>query len=142
MAYLELDQSLHLGHEIIDQDHQTLATAINELVEVLFSAPESLPAGERRARIDIGLSRLRARTERHFQDEEWIMETAGYPAFDSHQAQHASLLADLDTFAEHFHGPNGDSAAHAVRFLREWFEFHIQAWDAPLVSWLNERGAR
>lgn len=142
MAYLELDQSLHLGHEIIDQDHQGLANAINELVDALFAPTEDGKAGERRAHVDVALARLRERAETHFREEEWIMQTSEYPALDSHHTQHESLLADLDSFAAHFNGPSGDSAAHAVRFLREWFEFHIHAWDTPLVQWLNERAER
>ena len=139
MAYIEMDASLFVGHDIIDQDHQGLIDAVNTLVDTLFSAEEDLSASRRRARADIALATLRSRTEQHFGNEQWIMENAEYPARASHAQQHAQLLADLDAFASHFSGPHGDSAAHAVRFLREWLEFHIQAWDKPLAQWLAER---
>lgn len=139
MAYIELDASLRVGHEIIDQDHLGLFDAVNTLVETLFSTEAELSPSRKRARADIALATLRSRAEQHFGNEQWIMENAGYPARDSHIQQHEQLLEDLDTFASHFTGQGGDSAAHAVRFLREWLEFHIQAWDRPLAQWLSER---
>jgi hemerythrin len=66
-----------------------------------------------------------------------------YPGLDDHRTQHAELLLQFSSFAEQFHSPQAGSVALALRFLREWFEYHIENFDAPLVSWLREqKGAR
>ena len=54
-----------------------------------------------------------------------------------HTAVAGEVQTQLDDFAEHFHASRADSLPHTVRFLREWFEFHIDTYDRALVRWLN-----
>jgi hemerythrin-like metal-binding protein len=82
---------------------------------------------------------LRKVTQRHFQVEETIMRNAGYPAMAGHYRQHEDLLADFDSFAAGFYKTRDESTAHAIRFLQQWFEYHVQIWDQPLVTWLDQR---
>ena len=68
------------------------------------------------------------------------MVSAGFPRIPEHRVQHASLLAQFEDFAEHFRSSHPGSVAMALRFLREWFEYHIEFYDAPMARWISEQG--
>ena len=55
-------------------------------------------------------------------------------------AFYRALRDQFDDFAAHFRSPNAGSVALALRFLREWFEYHIEFYDAPMARWINEQG--
>lgn len=136
MAYMMWDDTKDIGHSIIDADHRAMADAISALGESIFLPAHKEKSGDRRERIEQSIHHLRTLAEQHFRSEEWIMETAGYPAMASHRGQHNDLLAEFDAFAGEFHKSGNESTAHAIRFLREWFEYHVLIWDKPLVDWL------
>jgi hemerythrin-like metal-binding protein len=77
-------------------------------------------------------------TAAHFASEDAIMQAVDYPGAARHRQQHAELLMQYEEFSIHFRSPQGGSVALALRFLREWFEYHIEHYDAPLVAWLRE----
>lgn len=139
MSYITWDANNRLGHAIIDEDHQEMANRINALGEAIFQPAVHSSPGERRARIDAAISALGDVTQRHFLAEETIMSNSGYPALASHRQQHEDLLRDFERFAVDFHKARSESRAHVIRFLKEWFEYHVQIWDQPLVTWLNQR---
>lgn len=140
MAYLSWNDSLELGHPIIDPDHQGLVEAINRLARLIGpEAGDGLAEDERRKQVAAASQALREATEKHFQSEAWIMETAAYPALKAHQNQHQQLLAEYDAFAADFLHPAGGNAEPALNFLRDWFLYHMQTWDQSFVSWLAER---
>ena len=141
MSYINWDHSLQLGHPQIDAEHLGVLSRINALVEIVFSEGRELPelrCGEsRRACIESAVDALRAETAAHFQSEEGLMASVDFPGLKYHAEQHGELLTQLANFADHYHSTNADSLPHAVRFLREWFEFHVDTYDRALVRWLK-----
>ena len=131
---------MELGHPLIDQEHEALVGCINTLVEALFhDSVNGIPTPTEKSRIAGAVESLRSATEGHFRSEERLMEELGYPQRAGHNQQHAELLQQFGQFVTLFHSPRGESVAHTVRFLREWFEFHVDVHDGPLVRWINER---
>jgi hemerythrin len=143
MPYIQWNSSKELGHAVIDREHRELMELVNRLVEVLFdpSAEDDETPHVRKQQIADAVDALGRSTAAHFASEESIMLAAGYPDFPAHRDQHASLIAQFDDFAAHFRSPTAGSVALALRFLREWFEYHIEFYDAPLTSWMREQAA-
>lgn len=139
MAYLKWDGTLDLGHPIIDHDHAGMADAINTLAG--FYAPDAQCDPDRRAKIGQAIAELRQATAKHFQSEQWIMENAGYPTLAAHRRQHDDLLAEFDAFSAQFQVTPASEGEHVLRFLRDWFVFHVQTWDEAFVRWLAGRPA-
>ena len=140
MSYIEWNDTYKLGHGQIDEEHHGLHLHINRVVEIVFGdRDEVVPAGHvgRESLIETAVEALREATAAHFRSEEALMRTAEFPGMKTHAEQHEELLDELARFAEHFHSTRADSVPHAVRFLREWFEFHIDTYDRALVRWLN-----
>jgi hemerythrin len=141
MPYINWDYTLELGHGQIDTEHQALLGHVNRLVEIVFSDDRAVPGfngcDSRRACIEAAVDVLYQATAEHFRSEESLMEASEFPGRRYHAEQHGELLAQLAGFAEHYHSTNADSLPHAVRFLREWIEFHIDTYDRALVRWLK-----
>lgn len=137
MAFAKLDESLTLDHAIIDQDHQSLFEAIQQVVAQIdeVDAGEDDAAWQDRIKAEIG--GLREATLGHFRSEEAIMRMGAYPGIDAHHHQHVLLIAELDKFLAGKLVPGTEGSRLAVAFLGEWFEFHIRIWDSALVRWLN-----
>lgn len=141
MSYIQWNPSKELGHAVIDREHRELMELVNQLVDALFdpSAEDDATPSVRKQQIADAVDALDRATAAHFSSEESIMLAIGYPSLSEHRDQHASLLAQFDDFAAHFRSPNAGSVAQALRFLREWFEYHIEYYDAPLTRWIREQ---
>lgn len=138
MSYISWDSSKELGHPQVDAEHEAMLAKLNRLVDVVFQVghDDGPNGGDRLRCIEDAVADLRQATVTHFASEEALMEKADFPAMRHHVEVHADLIEQLDRFAEHFHSTNADSLPHAVRFLREWFEFHIDTYDRALVRWV------
>lgn len=141
MPYINWDASYELGHDQIDGEHLYIHQHINLLFDSVFGDPANdvphLSGEARRERIEAAVEALQTVTAAHFTAEQALMAESDFPAMKNHAEQHAELLYELARFAEHFHSTRADSLPHAVRFLREWFEFHIDTYDRALVRWLR-----
>jgi hemerythrin-like metal-binding protein len=142
MSYIQWNSSKELGHAVIDREHRELMELVNRLVEALFdpSAEDDATPHVRKQQIADAVDALGRATAEHFASEEAIMMSVGFPMLPEHRVQHASLLAQFDDFAAHFRSPHAGSVALALRFLREWFEYHIEFYDAPMARWIIEQG--
>lgn len=141
MPYFSWNASLELGHEQIDREHKGMLGQINRLFDAVFSECDRLAiehgSGSRSACIAAAVADMRTVAAEHFRSEEALMAAINYPALKHHAEQHADLLEQLAAIEAHFHSKRADSLPHAVRFLREWFEFHVDTYDRSLVRWLN-----
>jgi hemerythrin-like metal-binding protein len=140
MPYLSWNASLELGHEQIDREHKGMVGQINRLFDAVFTECQRLAtehgSSSRSACIAAAVATLRSVAAEHFRSEEALMAASDYPAMKHHAEQHAELLEQLASIEEHFNSRRTDSLPHAVRFIREWFEFHVDTYDRTLVRWL------
>ena len=78
-------KSYESGNEVIDCEHQGLFNDANELLAAILSGR---PVDEVKALVDT----LIRDAVKHFQDEEAILATAGYPGVAEHAAIHRELV--------------------------------------------------
>ena len=87
-SLLELvwEEAYGSGHRLIDEQHILLFDLSNALFSALM---EGRPAPDIEERLDA----LLVHAEKHFRDEERLLERAGYPNLPEHRGIHAGLVA-------------------------------------------------
>ncbi|MCM2250555.1 MAG: diguanylate cyclase [Geothrix sp.] len=87
-SLLELvwEEAYGSGHRLIDEQHILLFDLSNALFSALM---EGRPAPDIEERLDA----LLIHAEKHFRDEERLLERAGYPNLTEHRGIHAGLVA-------------------------------------------------
>ncbi|MEY3220791.1 MAG: hypothetical protein RIT27_2148 [Pseudomonadota bacterium] len=117
----------------IDRQHQKLIAIINEL-------DDAIKANHSNEAIGHVLAELLDYTKTHFEYEENLLSTNGYPMFDPHKAEHDALAEKVvfmgDIFAQ---GQNIDSG-QLMNFLKFWIEEHILEIDKKYSAHLNSKG--
>lgn len=130
MSFFAWDNSLQLGVDSMDAEHQGLIGQMNAIHDqVEASASKSVVS-----RLLVGLA---AATRTHFEHEERLMLAANYAGFDTHARVHVDLLAKLDHHIAEFQAGPGTLSAGFFSFLRLWLTAHIKGIDkkyAPVVS--------
>ena len=89
------------GHEVLDNEHQALFGAANELLSASLS---QRPAEEIAAIVD----RLVEDVVRHFRDEEAVLGAIGYPGAARHAAIHHGLLQRAGVLVERMRSGQSD----------------------------------
>ena len=115
-------EAYELGHELIDQQHQTLVNMINELNQVVAGQGD---------RDDIGkiLSKLINYTVFHFGAEEELFKNSDYPHTEAHVKKHEELVEKVFTFQEAFSQNRTEVSDELLNFLTDWLIQHIHGTD-------------
>ena len=82
--------NLSLGIQSIDDQHKDLLFRMELLARTLN------PKGSNKQQFDDMLQFLHEYVDRHFKDEEQLMEKASYPGYDEHKAMHDAFIQSLD----------------------------------------------
>jgi len=85
LEHLPWHESYALGHPLIDAQHKELLALSNHLLAFLAR-------GGTRVEVEQGLEALLKHVEKHFADEEAILEGVRYPQFEEHRLAHRQLL--------------------------------------------------
>ncbi|MFP4363969.1 MAG: bacteriohemerythrin [Spirochaetia bacterium] len=128
MALVEWNESLSVGNEYIDNQHQGLINVINEVWE----ATRNKVAIEEFTPYIIKLIRY---TREHFGDEEKMMEEKGYPYIKRHKDQHREFIEKIDSFDEKIDRQKKSANAELVVFLKQWLVTHIQKSDKAYADY-------
>ncbi len=124
------------GIEAIDEQHQQLFKAVNDL-------HDGLMAGKAKESIEKTLDFLVEYTLRHFQTEENFMHQQGFEGLPAHRSEHKLLLDEVATFREQY---TRNAAAvrpmEVARFLGDWLTHHIHQMDMQYALYVKGRGAR
>ena len=118
MAFLNWSDEYLIGDETIDRDHRYLFELLNE-----FHYAHS-QSGDR-AQISRVLSRLIGYAEEHFQREELIMSSAGYPGLPEHHAAHEQLVDAIFELQVELESTAIRLERDTLRFMRSWLIEHI-----------------
>lgn len=125
MSYFAWSPAFSIGLKKIDQQHKSLIQAVNALHEALHS--------EKKAE-DLGwiLTFLANYTVEHFETEEALMESTGFPRQDEHRRIHKELLGQVGEFIGHYQRGDQDISMELLEFLKKWLLVHIGEEDRRL----------
>ena len=127
------DSSLATGHKLVDEDHQKLINALNELETVLGKGADT------KRLVDI-LSFLITYTHEHFAREENLMRCVHCPALGENIKAHSMLLIRLSEWVPRLYKPGTRELAREIfTELTTWIQNHILRVDCQLRHCLSEK---
>lgn len=118
---LTWQDSFCCGHQLIDSQHKALFNIANDLLEAIIS---DYPAPD----ISVQISLLFTEIEKHFHDEESIIESFCFPGLDEHAKFHSELLSKGLKLSEKF-----ETSRLGVGEV-----FHFLAHDVVMLHLLEE----
>lgn len=132
MMLVEWDDTLFLGIQQIDEDHE-------KLVEILNRCYRAMLLNDHRHEFEAIVAELRDYTQYHFQTEQILMEGLAYPDAPSHAAAHLKFAQAINNFQERFQAGESFVALDLLVFLKEWLVNHIQRTDRALTHFINDK---
>ncbi len=133
MSFIAFDETYHLGHPEIDDQHAKLFRAVNQLYDAML-------AGSARQELDRILNFLRIYTVKHFATEEKLMEASGYPVYRKHKAIHEELAAQVLDLENQHQAGKVSLSLDVFNFLKDWLAVHISKEDRQMVAYLLSKG--
>lgn len=130
--WVEWDQSLSVGIDVIDEHHRYLFDLTNDLIDVLANKLGAREMG----RI---LKALGQYAQVHFAAEEQMMEHYGYQRIGSQKLQHKQFGVKLKDFYAELRENPIVAQFDVATYLREWLVAHIRHEDAQLRELVAQR---
>ncbi len=131
MKDLVLDETLTVGIEEIDDDH-------NKLVNLLNILNHSITEGAATDYIEAVLDELINCTVWHFSHEERLMLKYGYDGYEEHRTEHQDLINSARELKKKFIQMRQLDEKEDLAFLERWLTEHILVADTRLASYLIE----
>ncbi len=125
MSLIEWKPEFSVGNASVDLEHVELIELINDLHEMMKQR-------ETQQRVLDSLGEIYTQISAHFALEEKIMRDARYVDYESHKADHESLL---DQLLDIMDGVEDDGSYDEKRLstgLEHWFSEHFRTHDAKL----------
>lgn len=121
-----------VGHNVMDEHHQRLIGYTNELIECVNGGQTSSQQN-----LFSVMENLRDLAGLHFQSEEALLQSMGYPELKSQLEDHAGFKEILSPFF------SSDSLSASdlhklVRVMRSWWEEHILVEDMAYRAFVEE----
>lgn len=122
MSVISWSNSLLIGIKQIDLHHKTLIELINK---VYFSLVSNV-SDEKITEI---INELLDYTIYHFNTEEYLMESNGYPNLLQHKKEHEEFCTKLYTLRAAFLTKSQRPEKELIVFLKDWLYNHIRVSD-------------
>jgi hemerythrin len=127
VQYVEWKPFYSVGDAGLDDEHKRLLSIIDDLHTAIH-------AGNEREEVQVVLDSLTQYTMSHFDHEEQVMRSCGYPRFDAHRGMHEEMrrrTLELKTT------PDLVAARDLLQFVRNWWVRHIQNQDKDYSPYID-----
>ncbi|CDK97714.1 putative chemotaxis methyl-accepting receptor [Magnetospirillum gryphiswaldense MSR-1 v2] len=131
---MEWNDSLNVGIAEVDKHHHEMIDKLNHFFRQMLSG-------------DAGMAALEvARTllpdmQKHFEEEEQIMERKGFDGLASHRKSHQNFLAQAKAHCDAVQSGRTDAAQSLFRFMADWMRSHIQDHDIAFARFVSAKAA-
>jgi hemerythrin len=129
MAFINWDSHLSIGIPAMDQQHKKMADIINQF-------HLSVRNGAEVEKLALLLTALTQVTAAHLEEEEMLMEKAGFPHLDDHKHGHAKIVEQLAIMQKKLDDGVKPTLTETAVFFKGWFVSHIQKDDRDLGVFL------
>jgi hemerythrin len=133
--FVEWSDTLSVGIEEIDVQHQKLVDMVNEMHDAIRDRHGS----------DVFrkiLDRLAEYTRIHFAVEESLMRILGYPEYEEHKAEHEELIGSVVDLQGKLDKGQASIGFELMHFLKVWLTKHIMESDQKYGEHFIEAGAK
>lgn len=122
--------SLRVGVDALDKDHQVVIGLLNKLT---FRSIEGVGLNK-------AIDELIDYTRYHFRREEEIMKVCGYPDTKKHRILHQALTTKVHKFSKNRNKADSQEAlGNLQEFLRQWWIGHIVNVDTGIAQYAKDR---
>jgi len=128
---IEWNDSLLIGHAVIDSQHKELVRLLNGLEA---AAERGIVTAETRKALEF----LSSYASAHFATEESIMSSCDYPDRAIHAVEHITFVARQISFASALQNHDKNTAHDIIAFLKSWINNHISVEDMAFGRWLKD----
>ena len=130
---MKWNNSLSVGIDEVDQQHQKLIGLINDL---------HLNMKRQEGNHTIGniLKDLVDYTVYHFGAEEKLMHEHGYEDYENHKSIHKKLINRVADFQTKFNAGGTSVDSDLMNFLKDWLIKHIQGTDKQYAPFFHSKG--
>ncbi len=123
-----------VGVAALDHDHKILVDLINQL-------HSAYAAGKGAEELEVVFEVLMEYTVHHFEREETLMRTHGFPGLAPHVEEHRKLRAQVVTYHQQYQERHeGGFFLELLAFLDNWLVLHILDTDMAFRGFFLERG--
>lgn len=133
MALFVWDSSYSVKVERFDDDHKKLFSLTNELYE-------AMRVGKGSQVVQHIAEELKTYTKFHFAAEEEQMAKTGYPALNSHRAEHQELIHTVDKIQKDLKDGILGQSVEVATLLSDWLVNHIKRTDQQYSDHMNAKG--
>ncbi len=135
MAYLAWSNDYSVHYRAIDNDHKELFDCVNRL-------HSAIEAGEIAEHVDFAIAMLARYVRDHFEREERLMASYGYPRLAAHKAEHQTFRRVIQAIRRvHRQEPFHLDSAKMLTFLGEWLRQHILGSDMAYAHFMQDGSA-
>ncbi len=134
MPFFSWDEKYSVKIKRIDEQHKQLFATFEELAN-------AMTAGTTRIALGNVLANVLKYTNTHFTQEEHLLKTREYPAYESHKRLHDEFIKQIKNYQAEFEA----GAVMPVKislFLRDWLLNHIQKIDQQYSAFLTAKGVK
>jgi hemerythrin len=133
MALFTWSNEYSVNIKEIDEQHKVLIDLINEL-------HDKMKVGKAKEVLGDILEKLIDYTVYHFNHEEKLFTSNGYPDSSIHKTVHIGLVQQVKDIKKNFEGGNVVLSMDVMNFLKGWLGNHILGTDKKYSSFLNSKG--
>lgn len=133
MEIIEWSESLSVGVQRIDEQHQRLIQMMDELDHAIRS-------NQSNEVVEDVLTNLFNYAQQHFMLEEELFRKHKYPEMALHELEHQRFIAKAFAFKERLSAKRPGLALELLTFLSSWVLNHIELTDKRYSRHLNDCG--
>ena len=119
---IEWDESLSVGHELLDKQHQKLIELTNILIDNSNAAFNSRLISE-------SLDELMKYSKYHFQTEERILKNCNFSLYQEHIKEHEMFILKISSFCLDVIENKQSVTEEMIQFLSAWLLDHFAVKD-------------
>jgi hemerythrin len=132
MAIFQWNQTLSVGNQKIDQQHQ-------QLFEALAKLQDAMKAGKGKEEVMSTLRFLSNYVDKHFADEEELMKKHNYPDFENHKKIHENFKAKVKEYINKYNASGADLSTIVTvqQEVGDWLIKHIGYEDKKYAPYIK-----
>ncbi|EGB14112.1 hemerythrin-like metal-binding protein [Pseudodesulfovibrio mercurii] len=128
MPLIQWDETMSLDMDELDEQHRELIDLINEAFDAIQRNDERCMAPL--------IDKMRDYAVVHFEAEEAILRSCGYPESEVHAGQHRVFEEKVEEFRRNLAAQA--NLSQVFIFLSRWLTSHIMHEDRKFLPWLPE----
>lgn len=133
MALFPWDNRLKTNISVCDEQHQNLINLINGLHDAMISRKDKELIGKT-------IDELVVYSLYHFKTEENLLEEHQFPHLNSHKAEHAVWVKEVNGLKDRFEKGEEIRTIEILGFLKDWVYDHILVSDKKYSLFLRNKG--